>query len=532
MTSKINIPVLNILEKFGDYLANINNEKIIFSGKFGTGKSFFLNTFFQNNQLIYNTFRINPVDYSTGVNEDIFEWIKIDIAKILIQNFIIPDKTEKFSKNLLIQTYLYNNNKNLFNKLILNLIGNTAKNISQIDLINEIKEGITEFKKFSKESNSFLQSDYGKLSDFLNIVENKSGSIFENDLISKIIKGNIEILKETTNKKSVLLIDDLDRLDPEHIFRILNIFSSHNENNKFGFDKIIIVCDIHNIEHIYKHKYGPHSDFEGYIEKFYSLSPFLFTIKDALIQNLYSQPIFLDLEDSTKNITIFILALFVKYNYLRIRNLVKASSNPNLKNQNLPIKKYTIEKILNSRDDEMLINEVFFENFTFEINYNKIDCLKGIQLLVNIFGSTEKVIFIINEILNNSNISNEIFEEELLEDIFESISILSHISSYLEKDLAKVFYSLKSQNNYFKAGPPIVNFWGTEFQIKIKWDDTNLYRSGHYFEEANFKNGINYFSSRIERLESCKVSILLIELKKILEFIHCIDILHSSSKTK
>ena len=48
-----------------------------------------------------------------------------------------------------------------------------------------------------------------------------------------------------------LIIDDFERIDPEHIFRILNVFSSHmegDENNILGFDHVIIVGDIENIK--------------------------------------------------------------------------------------------------------------------------------------------------------------------------------------------------------------------------------------------------------------------------------------------
>ena len=82
-------------------------------------------------------------------------------------------------------------------------------------------------------------------------------------------------------KENILIIDNIDRIDPEHIFRILNIFSSHMlfsqdrvKINKFFFDKVIVVCDINNIRNIYKNKYGPDVDFSGYIDKFYSTSIF------------------------------------------------------------------------------------------------------------------------------------------------------------------------------------------------------------------------------------------------------------------
>ena len=58
------------------------------------------------------------------------------------------------------------------------------------------------------------------------------------------------------------------------MFRIFNIFSAHQDwktnQNKFGFDKVIVVCDVLNIRYIYEHRYGRNVDFVGYINKFYS----------------------------------------------------------------------------------------------------------------------------------------------------------------------------------------------------------------------------------------------------------------------
>ncbi|MFT5602845.1 MAG: hypothetical protein ACI9N1_003106 [Flavobacteriales bacterium] len=86
-----------------------------------------------------------------------------------------------------------------------------------------------------------------------------------------------------TSKKNVLIIDDMDRILPDHLFRILNVISAHSgsyyydneeDKNKFGFDKVIIVGDIQNFESSFKHNYGDQFDFFGYIDKFYSIEPF------------------------------------------------------------------------------------------------------------------------------------------------------------------------------------------------------------------------------------------------------------------
>lgn len=113
-----------------------------------------------------------------------------------------------------------------------------------------------------------------ELIDFLKELTARGNSIYEENRITELISGLIEKLKES-DKEIVLVIDDLDRLDPEHIFRILNVFACHFDignfnENKFGLHKIILVCDIENIRNLFHSKYGTKVDFSGYIDKFYS----------------------------------------------------------------------------------------------------------------------------------------------------------------------------------------------------------------------------------------------------------------------
>ena len=94
----------------------------------------------------------------------------------------------------------------------------------------------------------------------------------------------------------VLIIEDLDRIDPAHIFRILNVFSAHFDRhtpgvvefettcggNKFCLDKIISVCDIDNIKNIYAHIYGEKTDFIGYISKFSNSKEYIYSLKEKV----------------------------------------------------------------------------------------------------------------------------------------------------------------------------------------------------------------------------------------------------------
>jgi len=119
------------------------------------------------------------------------------------------------------------------------------------------------------------------------------GGLYEEDGYTQIIREGLRLLRESTiieggNKKSVLVIEDLDRLDPGHLFRILNVISAHIDNpeyngkkgdNKFGFDNIVLVMDYSVTKQIFKHFYGPDASYEGYMSKFLTCQPFYFSLE-------------------------------------------------------------------------------------------------------------------------------------------------------------------------------------------------------------------------------------------------------------
>lgn len=85
-------------------------------------------------------------------------------------------------------------------------------------------------------------------------------------------------------------------MDPEHIFRILNVFSAHLcdnldeefSRNKFGFDKVLLLCDYGNIENIYHHLYGADADFKGYMSKFVAKGVFPYSLRSKVKEYMVS----------------------------------------------------------------------------------------------------------------------------------------------------------------------------------------------------------------------------------------------------
>lgn len=279
------VPIESELERFRDHLENPINKQVLFSAPFGQGKTTFLNSFFSEREEDYVTYYVSPVHYSIATNEDIFKYIKCEILLQLLEKGIVPDCASLKGFDLL-KFYIEQNP----HKILGQLIKSGAKVRRESNVIYEgIESMINSFKNYKS---SFDKESL--ISHYFNKEEEKEGSLFEDDFYTQMIRSGLTKLGSDNERKSVLIIDDLDRLDPEHIFRILNILSVHSEeaylnegdSNKFGFEKIILVCDLNNIRSIFHHKYGTNTHFEGYINKFYSTKPFYFRLEAAICNEL------------------------------------------------------------------------------------------------------------------------------------------------------------------------------------------------------------------------------------------------------
>ena len=277
---KLEVKLDDVTKKFKDHIGQKHNTNILFSGKFGTGKSTFLAEFFRKNEKTYFPITLRPVNYVVSSNENIFELIKIDIIKQLFERGVLDFDAKSEAKKLQnIAKYI----RTRPFSLVTHLSSMLSKLHPVLEVANVGAKGIHEllndFAKFEDELRKSEKSNDEVLKDHILDQENLRGTYLEFDLITQLIKESIDCLKTGENKfkrkfKPVLIIDDLDRLDPDHIFRILNILSSHNDHysseHKFNFEKVILVCDIENIQSVFEHRYGEKADFEGYMDKFYS----------------------------------------------------------------------------------------------------------------------------------------------------------------------------------------------------------------------------------------------------------------------
>ena len=222
------IDITDLFPKFEEHLNIQGNSRIIFSGKFGIGKTYFLNEFFENKKDKYEIFHLFPVNYQISSNEDMVQFLKYDILIELLK------KGEVFNKGNNLDKSFVNFIKDQWNTN--SILKGTIKNTIELlpfgfdKLGKPLKTALEVDKKFQEFK---LEGDTTEIDKFLK--ENNT----ESDVISEIIKKKIQESKK--EKESVLILDDLERIDPEHIFRILNVFSAHfdlhnNElENKFGF---------------------------------------------------------------------------------------------------------------------------------------------------------------------------------------------------------------------------------------------------------------------------------------------------------
>jgi len=455
------IDISELKDEFRDHLDLEQNERIVFSARFGNGKTTFLKIFFENNN-DYKTIHIYPIHYSVASNEDIFELIKYDILfKLITTELDLDESVDSFIK--IAKKSPYNNVEEVLKLFtpflsIIPLIGNA---------VQKSTERLTDFfKKTLDQSKDRKKSTLDSIEEYLKEFTTIKGNIYEEDFYTRLIASLVERLKyvgpEKENQmKTVLIIDDLDRIDPEHIFRILNIFAAHqdtnSQGNKFGFDKIIVVCDIDNIRNIFHHKYGASTDFNGYIDKFYSVEVFKYSMMEELYKEVDSILNSIKGNEALEKIFnlrrdpnyIFktiqnLLRSFVKSGIINVRNVVKLKENK----YNLYV--YT----LNTRE-----------------NYNNIQFWGVVvfNFLKTIFGDYQEVMTAFEKsrnmlILNNISMDKEFILQYLLLPIYcieikeTTVNIPTinkekdiHLSIRLERNMSKpivtYFAQIKDHNN-------------------------------------------------------------------------------------
>lgn len=269
---------------FKEHFEEQGNDRIIFSGAFGTGKTYFLDKYFAPSQQNYLAIKLAPVNYSISSNEDIFKLIKYDILFELSAIHSLSLEGRPVDWGVALGTLIPAKAEAILGSFLplLSLLNKDADAIPVA--LAALASWLATGKEVSKQRDST-----GKEIEAIAFGEEIAAKYnLETDYITAFLEDGLTSL--ATNKGAqykVLIIDDLDRIDPEHIFRLFNIFSAHldyhkSTRNKFGFDKVIFVCDIQNIRNIFHSRYGADTDFTGYIDKFFSKEIHFFSNESAI----------------------------------------------------------------------------------------------------------------------------------------------------------------------------------------------------------------------------------------------------------
>ena len=287
---KITLDSINISGKLNDFSQYLETtDRIILSAKFGDGKTYLLNELRKDEamQNKYEFFTIYPVNYSVAKNEDVFEYIKRDIIVQLYERKLL----DNIDLNALFGSVLTSDDFTSVVSFLLSFV-------PMGEFYNKV------YHKFLEIKNKYDEKKH-TADKYLSQFANTAGCIYEEDGYTKLIRIAIEWIsqdhslngEERKAKKPVLIIEDLDRLDPKHLFRILNVVSAHIDDskqpdivgNKFGFNNIVLVMDYDVTKHIFHHFYGAQACYEGYMSKFLSREPFRYSIGPIMIQAFETQ---------------------------------------------------------------------------------------------------------------------------------------------------------------------------------------------------------------------------------------------------
>lgn len=391
------VPIDDKIVDFGHHLRA--NARTILSSRFGDGKSYFINAI-RNDQTLLKEFiflTLYPVNYQVANNKDIFDMIKRDILFQLMLNGMLTDRVT-FSSSDAWSWFIYSKGANLLWDLI--------KIIPDLGIdpkIGEILVGLMSSKKLfrtiKEKYDAFRIKDMNDenaiLDDFFKDVQNTP---YHPDPIDSIIKRIIKDYKNQHNKKIVLIIEDLDRIDPAHIFRILNVLSAQIDidykiditeplykyhDNKYDLDNVILVVDNDNLKNIYSHFYGQYTDYRGYISKFLSSTPFIYSLQEIrnefvikFLSNLTGFPIHI-IQRIFKKEAISNQSMRELVHSFDISNQIKLQPSIQISNRSIKLDKSVLllcalMRRLNFTNEDIINNILSIQNFDKEEFHKKI----------------------------------------------------------------------------------------------------------------------------------------------------------------
>lgn len=304
------IDVTPLISQFDEHLKE--NDRTIFSARFGDGKTWFLNKFIEERSDRYEFIVLYPVNYQIAPNEAIMEYIKRDILfQLILKGWLKPGVS--IPDAVLFQWYISQKSGNLFTDVMqvmtsLSFVAPEWQTAigTLLTIAKEINDKVTAYGCFKHGIES--EDDFQKAANIIAHLSSGAGNPYELDMASYLIINTLQQIKNE-GKETVLIIEDMDRVDPAHLFRILNVFSAHMDRvyqcssktvtdakgnsieidtlkNKFGFDKVVMVLDYETTHHIFSHFYGEQANYLGYISKFIEHNVYYYTIHKYAFQQI------------------------------------------------------------------------------------------------------------------------------------------------------------------------------------------------------------------------------------------------------
>jgi hypothetical protein len=300
MEPQFYIPIEDCINDFAVHLES--HPRTILSAFYGDGKSYFLDCLKKNQEIAskYTFLTIYPVNYQVEENKDIFELVKRDLLLQMILNGMIAEDYQ-ISDSVAWYFYLQNHLGKVVESF-LPFVGEFFKGLDTNSIIalykcysffQNLYDKVAEFAKEAQDSS--------KIEKFMKELERQPS--LECDPLTQIIRDNIKSWQQREGKKVVLIVEDMDRIDPAHLFRILNVLSAHMDygykhglhvdeslvGNKFGVDNVVLVLDFVNLKKIFAHFYGADTNFAGYINKFATSGPYSYSFKEKRNKYIYEE---------------------------------------------------------------------------------------------------------------------------------------------------------------------------------------------------------------------------------------------------
>ena len=320
---------MNITKKLTAFYQHLNAADVsrtIFSVKLGEGKNEFIDKFKEKYNDRYTFYTLSPINYEVAANEQIVEYVKRDLLFQLVldgtlnTDIVVPD-------HILLQWYFNEKTIDVV-KDVMRFAPSVLRDGSQLGVLLKGAIALTEgfasqCKKFKGLKENIEEAKFEKLTESAAEMSNTTDDVGELDPMSWLIMRSIMGLK----RKPVLIIEDLDRIEPMQLFGIFNIFSVRTEKkiaskgtknangskenepdrtlNKFGFAKIIFMMDTIAIGTIFRNYYGE-ANYEGYIKEFVSKNIFFHSVSEHAknsIQSYVKEECKVDFNTVTKGLT-------------------------------------------------------------------------------------------------------------------------------------------------------------------------------------------------------------------------------------